>query len=41
MTFHLLKEHPAVAKKMELMHSEDPEKQGAEQRPKWESAPKE
>jgi hypothetical protein len=38
MTSHVLEKHPDVAKKMERMHNEDPEKWGREMKPKWEAA---
>jgi hypothetical protein len=41
MTKHVIKEHPDVAKDMEKMHNEDPEKWGRENKPKWEAAPEE
>lgn len=39
MTRHVMQKHPAVAKQMEQMHNEDPNKWGREKRPKWHAAP--
>jgi predicted small metal-binding protein len=39
MTKHVMDNHPDVAKAMEKMHKEDPEKWGREMRPKWQAAP--
>jgi hypothetical protein len=39
MTKHVMDKHPDVAKKMEAMHNEDPDKWGKEMKPKWEAAP--
>jgi hypothetical protein len=39
MTKHVMDNHPDVAKAMEKMHKEDPQKWGREMRPKWEAAP--
>lgn len=39
MTKHVLEKHPDVAKAMEKMHNEDPEKWGREMRPRFEAAP--
>ena len=38
MTNHVMQEHPGVARKMEQMHNEDPERWGREMKPKWEAA---
>ncbi|MDB5239075.1 MAG: hypothetical protein JWO00_410 [Candidatus Parcubacteria bacterium] len=38
MTEHVMENHPDVAKEMEKMHTEDPQKWGKEMRPKWEAA---
>jgi len=38
MTKHVMEKHPDVAKKMEQMHNEDPNKWGKEMKPKWEAA---
>ena len=38
MTNHVMEKHPDVAKKMEQMHNEDPQKWGRENKPKWEAA---
>jgi len=38
LTNHVLERHPDVAKKMERMHNEDPEKWGREMKPKWQAA---
>lgn len=37
MTKHVMENHPEVAKEMETMHAEDPEKWGKEMKPKWEA----
>ena len=39
MTKHVTEKHPDIAKKMEKMHNEDPEKWGKEMKPKWEATP--
>jgi predicted small metal-binding protein len=39
MTKHVMEKHPDVAKQMERMHNEDPEKWGKEMKPKWDAAP--
>jgi predicted small metal-binding protein len=39
MTKHVLARHPDVARQMEKMHNEDPQKWGREMRPKWDAAP--
>jgi predicted small metal-binding protein len=39
MTKHVMEKHPDVAKAMEKMHNEDPNKWSREMQPKWESAP--
>ena len=39
MTAHVVESHPDVARDMERMHKEDPEKWGREMKPKWEAAP--
>ena len=39
MTNHVMQEHPDVAKQMEKMHNEDPQRWGKENKPKWEAAP--
>ncbi len=39
MTSHVMENHPDVAKQMEAMHNEDPEKWGREMKPKWDAAP--
>ena len=36
---HVLANHPDVAKQMEQMHNEDPQKWGRETKPKWDAAP--
>lgn len=38
MTKHVMDEHPDVAKEMEKMHNQDPQKWGKEMKPKWEAA---
>jgi predicted small metal-binding protein len=38
MTLHVMQKHPDVAKKMEQMHKDDPQKWGREMKPKWEAA---
>jgi predicted small metal-binding protein len=38
MTQHVLEKHPDVAKQMEKMHTEDPQKWGREMKPKWDAA---
>ena len=38
-THHVMECHPDVAKDMERMHNQDPEKWGREMKPKWDSAP--
>ena len=37
MTRHVMENHPDVAKKMEQMHDEDPQRWGREMKPKWEA----
>jgi predicted small metal-binding protein len=39
MTEHVMEEHPDVAKEMERMHQQDPQKWGREMKPKWEATP--
>lgn len=39
MTQHVLQNHPDVAKDMERMHNEDPQRWGRKMRPKWDAAP--
>lgn len=39
MTSHVIEKHPDVAKDMEKMHKQDPDKWGNEMKPKWEAAP--
>ena len=39
MTKHVLGKHPDVAKKMEKMHHEAPQRWGREHRPTWDAAP--
>ena len=39
MLHHVLEKHPDVAKQMERMHKEDPNKWGRENKPKWDAAP--
>ena len=39
MTKHVMENHPDVAKQMETMHNEDPQKWGRETKPKWDAAP--
>jgi predicted small metal-binding protein len=39
MTKHVKENHPDVAKEMQIMHEEDPEKWANEMRPKWEATP--
>ncbi|HET7812741.1 MAG TPA: DUF1059 domain-containing protein [Candidatus Baltobacteraceae bacterium] len=39
MTKHVMQNHPDVAKDMEKMHNDDPEKWGRETKPKWDAAP--
>lgn len=39
MTNHVMESHPDVAKEMERMHAEDPQRWGTEMKPKWEAAP--
>jgi predicted small metal-binding protein len=41
MTKHVMQNHPIVAKQMEEMHREDPQKWGREKKPLWDAAPKE
>jgi predicted small metal-binding protein len=38
MTKHVMDKHPDVAKKMEKMHNEDPQRWARETKPKWEAA---
>lgn len=37
MTSHVMEKHPDVAKNMEKMHNEDPERWAKEIKPKWEA----
>ena len=37
MTKHVMEKHPDVAKDMETMHNDDPEKWGKEMKPKWDA----
>lgn len=37
MTKHVMEKHPDVAKEMETMHKDDPEKWGKEMKPKWDA----
>lgn len=39
MTKHVMEKHPDVAKEMEKMHKQDPQKWGKEMKPKWNAAP--
>lgn len=39
MTDHIMENHPDVAKEMEQMHKEDPNKWGNEMKPKWDKMP--
>jgi predicted small metal-binding protein len=39
MTKHVMEKHPDVAKGMEKMHNDDPEKWGKEMKPKWDATP--
>ena len=39
MTRHVIESHPDVARKMERMHNEDPQRWGREMKPKWDAAP--
>jgi predicted small metal-binding protein len=39
MTRHVMEKHPDVAKEMEKMHKQDPQKWGKEMKPKWDAAP--
>ncbi|MBV8373343.1 MAG: DUF1059 domain-containing protein [Candidatus Eremiobacteraeota bacterium] len=39
MTKHVMETHPDVAKQMEKMHNDDPQKWSKEMKPKWEAAP--
>lgn len=39
MTKHVLDKHPDVAKQMEKMHNEDPNRWRREMKPKWQAAP--
>jgi hypothetical protein len=39
MTKHVMDKHPDVAKEMETMHKQDPQKWGQEMKPKWDAAP--
>jgi hypothetical protein len=39
MTRHVMEKHPAVAKEMGKMHSEDPPKWGKGMNPTWDAAP--
>jgi hypothetical protein len=38
-TKHVMDKHPDVAKQMQKMHSEDPQKWGKEMKPKWDATP--
>ena len=38
MTKHVMANHPDLAKDMEKMHNEDPEKWGKQYKPKWDAA---
>lgn len=38
MTKHVMETHPDVAKQMEAMHNQDPQKWSKEMKPKWEAA---
>jgi predicted small metal-binding protein len=38
MTKHVMANHPDVAKKMQAMHAEDPQKWAKENKRKWENA---
>jgi hypothetical protein len=38
MTKHVMDKHPNVAKDMEKMHNEDPQKWGREMKPKFDAA---
>ena len=37
MSAHVMKEHPDVAKQMEKMHNDDPQKWGNAYKPKWDA----
>jgi len=39
MTKHVTDNHPELAKDMEKMHKEDPQKWSSEMKPKWEATP--
>jgi predicted small metal-binding protein len=39
MTKHVMDEHPDVARKMEKMHDDDPDKWNRLMKPKWQAAP--
>ncbi len=39
MTKHVMEKHLDVAKEMEKMHKQDPQKWGREMKPKWNAAP--
>ena len=39
MTKHVMENHPDVARQMEQMHNQDPQKWGKEMKPKWYAAP--
>jgi predicted small metal-binding protein len=39
MSKHVMEQHPDVAKDMERMHNEDPQKWGREMKPKFDAAP--
>jgi hypothetical protein len=41
MTAHVRERHPDIAKQMEEMHNEDPEKWNREMKPKWDATPEE
>lgn len=38
MTHHVMENHPDVARSMERMHNEDPQRWGREMKPKWDAA---
>jgi predicted small metal-binding protein len=39
MTKHVMENHPDLAKQMEKMHNEDPQKWSRKTKPKWDAAP--
>ena len=39
MTKHVMANHPDVAKQMEKMHNEDPQRWSKEIKPKWDATP--